>query len=65
MDGSISMFRLEIRGEAGLFCDERGVGLGPIALVEAAIMNGRSVYRLRPAEEIARTLALAYDLHRR
>src|SRR5262249_42708412 len=61
VDGSIPMFRLEKRGGDGLCCDTRGVALGPIALVEAAEANGRRVYRVRPAEEIARALALAYD----
>lgn len=61
MDGSIPIFRLAKRGGAGLCCDARGVALGPVALVEAAEANGRRVYRSRPAEEIARTLALAYD----
>jgi hypothetical protein len=32
-----------------------------VALVEKAETNGRYVYRVRPAEEIARALALAYD----
>jgi hypothetical protein len=48
------------RGGEGVCCDWHGVGLGPVALVEAAAARGRRVYRLRPAEEIARTLALAY-----
>jgi hypothetical protein len=61
MDGSVPMFRLTARGGDGLCCDRRGIALGPVALVEAADANGRRVYRLRPAEEIARTFALAYD----
>lgn len=61
MDGSVPMFRLTARGGDGLCCDRRGIALGPVALVEAADANGRRVYRLRPAEEIARALALAYD----
>jgi hypothetical protein len=60
MDGSVPVFRLGERGGDGLCCDARGVGLGPVALVEAAEARGRRVYRLRPAEQIARTLALAY-----
>jgi hypothetical protein len=60
MDGSMPMFRLTNRGGNGLCCDLRGVALGPIALVEAAEANGRRVYRVRPAEEVARTLVLAY-----
>jgi hypothetical protein len=61
MDGSVPMFRLTKRGGDALCCDLRGVALGPVALVEVAEANGRRVYRVRPAEEIARTLALAYD----
>jgi hypothetical protein len=62
MDGSVPMFRLTKRSNGnGLCCDERGVALGPVALVEAAKANGCRVYRVRPAEEIARMLALAYD----
>jgi hypothetical protein len=55
-----TMYRLNPRGSAGLACDEKGVALGPIALVDALSSNGRCVYRVRPAEEIARALALAY-----
>jgi hypothetical protein len=61
VDGSIPMFRLAKRGGDGLCCDARGVALGPVVLVETADANGRRVYRVRPAEEIARILALAYD----
>jgi hypothetical protein len=61
MDGSAPMFRLTARGGDGLCCDRQGIALGPVALVEAADANGRRVYRVRPAEEIARALALAYD----
>ena len=61
MDSVVPMFRLMKCGGEGLCCDSRGVALGPVALVEAAEANGRRVYRVRPAEEIARTLALAYD----
>jgi hypothetical protein len=35
MDGSIPIFRLTERGSNGLCCDWRGVGLGPVALMEA------------------------------
>ena len=55
-----TMYRLNSRGDAGLACDEKGVALGPIALVDALSSNGKCVYRPRPAEEIARALALAY-----
>ncbi|HEV2547689.1 MAG TPA: hypothetical protein VGU20_10150 [Stellaceae bacterium] len=61
MDGSMPMFRLGKRGDAELCCDACGVALGPVVLVEAAEANGHRVYRVRPAEEIARTLALAYE----
>jgi hypothetical protein len=61
MDRSIPMFRPTSRGNDGLCCDERGVALGPIPFVEATQANGRRVYRVRPGEEIARALALAYD----
>jgi hypothetical protein len=56
----MTMFRLTTRGGPGLACDENGVALGPVALVDALSSNGGCVYRARPAEEIARTLALAY-----
>jgi hypothetical protein len=55
-----TMYRLNSRGYGGLACDEKGVALGPIALVDALSSNGKCVYRPRPAEEIARALALAY-----
>jgi hypothetical protein len=60
MGGSIPMFWLTRHGDSGLFCDERGVGLGPVTLVEKAKTNGLYVYRVRPAEEVAHALALAY-----
>jgi hypothetical protein len=56
-----SMYRLTARGGVGLACDEQGIALGPVVLVEALAAGGRRVFRPRPAEEIARTLALAYD----
>src|SRR5690242_9180726 len=56
----MTMFRLAPRGRRGLACDEKGVALGPIVLVDALSSNGKSVYTVRPAAEIARTLALAY-----
>lgn len=55
------MYRLAARGGVGLACDEQGIALGPVVLVEALAAAGKRVYRPRPAEEIARTLALAYD----
>jgi hypothetical protein len=56
----MTVFRLTQRGGLGLACDEKGVALGPIVLVEAVQLNGKSVCKVRPAAEIARTLALAY-----
>src|ERR1700732_2590819 len=54
------MYRLTARGGVGLACDERGIALGPVPLVEALAAASRRVFRPRPPEEIARTLALAY-----
>lgn len=53
------MYRLAKRG-AGLACDEDGVALGPVTLVERVSLDGKRRYRRRPAEEIARALTLAY-----
>ena len=53
------MYRLTARGGVGLACDEQGIALGPVILVEALAAGHRRVFRPRPAEEIARTLALA------
>ena len=54
-------YRLVPRGEAGLACDDDGVALGPLRLVEAVTdADGCRVYRPRPAEEIAEALRLAY-----
>lgn len=55
------MYRLTARGGVGLACDEQGIALGPVVLVEALAAGGGRVFRQRPAEEIARTLALAYE----
>src|SRR5215472_15748648 len=44
----------------GFARDEKGVALGLIVLVDALSSDGKSVYEVRPAAEIARTLALAY-----
>ena len=42
------------RGGAGLACDDDGVALGPLPLVEAVgDASGRRPYRMRPIEEIA------------
>ena len=56
-----AMYRLTARGGVGLACDEQGITLGPVILVEALAAGGGRVFRPRPAEEIARTLAQAYD----
>jgi len=56
----MTVFRLTPRGGLGLACDEKGVALGPTVLVDALSSDGKSVYEVRPAAEIARTLALAY-----
>jgi hypothetical protein len=55
------MYRLTARGGVGLACDEQGIAVGPVVLVEALAAGGGRGFRPRPAEEIARTLALAYD----
>jgi hypothetical protein len=53
--------RVVQRGAAGLACDDDGVALGPMRLVEAVIdAAGCRSYRLRPAPEIAEALRLAY-----
>ena len=54
-------YRLVPRGEAGLACDDDGVALGPVRLVEAVIdQSGRRSYRVRPASEVAQALRRAY-----
>jgi hypothetical protein len=53
-------YRLAARGGSGLACDDAGVALGPVVLIDSAKRQGRRIYRTRPADEIARTLALAY-----
>ena len=60
MHDAIPIFRLTKRGGNGLCCDEHGVALGSVVLVEGAETAGRRIYRRRPAEEIASALALAY-----
>jgi hypothetical protein len=54
------MYRLTPRGGVGLACDEHGIVLGPVVLVEAVAVGSRAQFRPRPAEEVARTFALAY-----
>jgi Mannosyl-glycoprotein endo-beta-N-acetylglucosaminidase len=54
-------YRLVPHGAAGLACDDDGVALGPMRLVDSATdAAGRRRYRLRPASEIAEALRLAY-----
>ncbi|MFZ3237116.1 MAG: glucosaminidase domain-containing protein [Stellaceae bacterium] len=54
-------YRLVPRGAAGLACDDDGVALGPVRLVEAVVdPSGRRTYRMRPAAEVAEALRLAY-----
>jgi Mannosyl-glycoprotein endo-beta-N-acetylglucosaminidase len=54
-------YRLVPRGAAGLACDDDGVALGPVTLVEAASdPSGQRFYRLRPEAEVAQALRLAY-----
>jgi hypothetical protein len=49
------------RGAAGLACDDDGVTLGPVALVEAVSdAPGRRCYRMHPAAEVAQAFRLAY-----
>ncbi len=49
------------RGASGLACDEDGVALGPMPLVEAVSDEaGRRCYHMCPAEEIVRAFRLAY-----
>ncbi|MGH7063812.1 MAG: glucosaminidase domain-containing protein [Stellaceae bacterium] len=54
-------YRLVARGEPGLACDEGGVALGPLSLVESiSEVSGRRAYRMRPVAEVAQALGLAY-----
>ena len=54
-------YRLVPRGEAGLACDDDGVALRPVALIEGETdAAGRGVYRMRPAAEVEKALRLAY-----
>lgn len=55
-------YRLVPRGGAGLACDEEGVALGPMRPVEPVTDgSGGRRYRMRPKEEVALALRLAYD----
>ena len=53
---SISAFRLVSRGAHGLACDDEGVALGPLPLID----RDRGHYRLRPPRDLRRGLRLAY-----
>lgn len=54
-------FRLVPRGRPGLACDDEGVALGPVGLVEAfRDEDGALRFRSRPAREVSETLKLAY-----
>jgi hypothetical protein len=54
-------FRLVPRGRAGLACDDEGVSLGPVTLVDAfRDADGWLRFRSRPAAEIDEALTLAY-----
>jgi hypothetical protein len=56
-----AMYRLTVRGGVGLACDEHGIALGPVVLVEVLSAGGGRVFRPRPTEEVARTLAQTYE----
>jgi hypothetical protein len=61
MVSAVLDFRLVPRGRAGLACDERGVALGPLSLVEPVPGKyGRRNYRVRSVREVAKALQLAY-----
>ena len=54
------------RGGAGLACDDGGVALGPLPLVEAVgDASGRRLYSMRPIEEIAQAAPDAIERYRR
>jgi hypothetical protein len=50
------MYRLTARGGVGLACDEQGIALGPVPLVESLPAGSRRIFRPRPPEEIARPM---------
>ncbi len=57
----VRAYSLVPRGAAGLACDDDGVALGPMPLVEAVSdTSGRRYYRVRSAEEVAQAFRLAY-----
>lgn len=54
-------FRLAPRGRAGLACDDEGVALGPVSLVEGfRDEDGALRFRSRPAREVSEALKIAY-----
>jgi len=56
-------YSLVPRGAAGLACDDDGVALGPMPLIEAVTdASGRRCYRICPEAEVARAFRLAYGL---
>jgi flagellum-specific peptidoglycan hydrolase FlgJ len=61
MNAFARSFGLVPRGGPGLACDEEGVTLGPMSLVEAfGNPSGGRSYRVRSEPEVARALRLAY-----
>lgn len=54
-------FRLVPRGGAGLACDDDGVALGPVSLVEAwRDEAGKLRFRAKPLAELGKAMRLAY-----
>jgi len=57
----IQTYSLANRGNPGLTCDEDGLALGPAILAKVVRdAEGQRIYRLRPPEDIAQALRLAY-----
>ncbi len=55
-----NMYRLYPRGGTGLTCDGNGVALGEVELAKVSVTRGRLRCAVRPIEEIAFILELAY-----
>jgi hypothetical protein len=54
-------YRLIPRGGAGLACDDEGVALGPVGLVEAFRDDaGKLRFRTKPLTELGKAMRLAY-----
>lgn len=54
-------FRLVSRGGAGLACDDDGVALGPVSLVEAfRDERGKLRFRAKPLADLGKAMRLAY-----